>query len=91
MSNAVGGYVVQRTTSRSSVTVAIGTDSGPFSGARDRTRARLKRVGELRNDVFHFRREITIQDHQELSETRAWILMRSERRRRATRGGTASE
>ncbi len=48
-----------------------------FGGARDRTRARLKVVGELRNDIFHFRRTITIEDHQELRDTRSWILMRS--------------
>lgn len=48
-----------------------------FGGTRDRSRARLKVVGDLRNDVFHFRREITVEDHQKLSDTRSWLLMRS--------------
>ncbi|MFQ5473079.1 MAG: CBS domain-containing protein, partial [Dehalococcoidia bacterium] len=48
-----------------------------FGGNRDRTRARLKVVGELRNEVFHFRRELTVEEHQTLSDARSWLLMRS--------------
>ncbi len=48
--------------------------SGIFSGTRGRTSSKLKRTGEIRNDLFHFRREISIDDHEHLTDTRNWLL-----------------
>ena len=45
-----------------------------FGGGRVRTSAKLKEIGHIRNDLFHFRREITIQDHQTLTGHRDWLL-----------------
>jgi CBS domain-containing protein len=47
-----------------------------FGGDRNRTRTRLEQLRKLRNDVFHFRRELTLEDHQTLVSGRDWILMR---------------
>lgn len=55
-----------------------------FRGDRNRMRTRLEKVGELRNVVFHFRRELTVDERQKLSEARDWLLMRS----RAVDGGS---
>jgi CBS domain-containing protein len=41
---------------------------------RNRVGARLDRINDLRNDVFHFRRELTREDKQELTATRDWFL-----------------
>jgi CBS domain-containing protein len=38
--------------------------------------AKLRPLPELRNDIFHFRRQITVEDHQTLSRTRMWLLDR---------------
>jgi predicted transcriptional regulator len=45
-----------------------------FGGNRGRTGSKLKRTGEIRNDLFHFRRDITIDDHEHLTDTRNWLL-----------------
>jgi predicted transcriptional regulator len=45
-----------------------------FGGTRTRTSAKLKEIGVIRNDVFHFKREITIQEHQTLAVHRNWLL-----------------
>jgi predicted transcriptional regulator len=45
-----------------------------FGGTRTRASAKLKEVGAIRNDLFHFRREITIQDHETLALHRNWLL-----------------
>jgi predicted transcriptional regulator len=45
-----------------------------FGGTRTRTSAKLKEIGAIRNDLFHFKREITIQDHQALADYRNWLL-----------------
>lgn len=45
-----------------------------FGGTRPRTSAKLKEVGAIRNDLFHFKREITIQDHETLALHRNWLL-----------------
>jgi hypothetical protein len=47
-----------------------------FRGTRERTRAKLEAMGELRNSVFHLR-EISVQDHERLSGLREWILTRA--------------
>jgi len=48
-----------------------------LSGTRERTRARLNSVREVRNDVFHFRRAITLEEHETLTACRDWILAKS--------------
>lgn len=48
---------------------ALGTD-------RSRAKTRLDRVADLRNDVFHFRRELTEEDRRHLRTTRDWLLRR---------------
>ena len=60
-----------------------------FKGDRVRTRAKLERAGELRNDVFHFRREITVEDYEELSALRDWMLLKATAVEARTRGGVA--
>jgi len=51
------------------------TDFEPaFRGTRSRTSGKLKEVGGIRNDLFHFKREITMQDHQTLAGHRNWLL-----------------
>lgn len=45
-----------------------------FGGMRVRTAAKLKEVGSIRNDLFHFKRVITVQDHQTLASHRNWLL-----------------
>jgi hypothetical protein len=60
-----------------------------FKGDRVRTRTKLKRAGELRNDVFHFRREILVKDYEELSALRNWMLMKATAVDARTSGGEA--
>jgi predicted transcriptional regulator len=48
-----------------------------FGGDRDRTRVKLKTLAELRNDVFHFKRELTTDDDRQLRDGRDWLLMRA--------------
>lgn len=51
------------------------TDLEPvFAGTRTRTSAKLKEVGAIRNDLFHFKREITMHDHETLAGHRNWLL-----------------
>ena len=45
-----------------------------FGGMRNRVSAKLKEIGEIRNAIFHFRREITVRDHQTLADHRGWLL-----------------
>jgi hypothetical protein len=45
-----------------------------FGGTRARTSGKLKEIAALRNDVFHFKREITIEDQQTLARHRDWLL-----------------
>jgi CBS domain-containing protein len=45
-----------------------------FGGTRERTQGRLEPVRALRNDVFHFRRELSVEDHERLTTCRAWLL-----------------
>lgn len=45
-----------------------------FGGTRARTSAKLKEIGAIRNDLFHFRRQITEQDHETLTIHRNWML-----------------
>lgn len=45
-----------------------------FQADRARTSARLRQVRDLRNDVFHFRRELGPQDIDMLTASRDWML-----------------
>lgn len=45
-------------------------------GVRKRLASMLKGVHELRNDAFHFKRKLTVEDHEELKRARDWLLMR---------------
>jgi predicted transcriptional regulator len=45
-----------------------------FGGTRTRASAKLKEIGTIRNDLFHFKREITMQDHERLAAHRDWLL-----------------
>ncbi len=45
-----------------------------FGGNRTRTSGKLKEIGKIRNDLFHFKREITMNDHETLSGHREWLL-----------------
>lgn len=57
-----------------------------FGGTRERVRGKLEPIRDLRNDVFHFRRELSADDHQQLSACRDW-LFRCSRKIRARGGG----
>ncbi len=56
-----------------------------FGGTRERWRGRLERVRDLRNDVFHFKRELSVEDHQALGACRN-SLLRCCRKVQARRG-----
>jgi CBS domain-containing protein len=45
-----------------------------FGGTRPRVSGKLKEVGEIRNDLFHFKREINVSDHETLASYRNWLL-----------------
>lgn len=45
-----------------------------LGGKRTRASAKLKEIGEIRNDLFHFKREIRLEDHLTLSGHRNWLL-----------------
>ncbi len=45
-----------------------------FGGTRTRASGKLKEIGAIRNDLFHFKREITVVDHQTLASHRDWLL-----------------
>jgi CBS domain-containing protein len=47
-----------------------------FRGTRDRARAKLEEMNEIRNDVFHLR-ELSVEDHQRLAALRDWMLGRA--------------
>ena len=45
-----------------------------FGVNRTRTSVKLREIGSIRNDLFHFRRPITLQDHEALGGHREWLL-----------------
>jgi predicted transcriptional regulator len=45
-----------------------------FGGTRIRASAKLKEVGAIRNDLFHFKREMKSEDHETLALLRNWLL-----------------
>lgn len=48
-----------------------------LGGNRTRVSAKLKQLSDLRNDLFHFKRETTLQDHETLADHRDWLLMKA--------------
>jgi predicted transcriptional regulator len=57
-----------------------------LGGTRERARTKLEPVRDLRNDIFHFKRELAVQDHERLAACRDWLLRcirKLEARRRA--------
>lgn len=44
---------------------------------RQMVTARLKPIPKIRNDVFHFRRELSIREHETLVQCRKWLHKRS--------------
>ncbi|SRR6266446_4497600 len=60
-----------------------------FKGDRGRTRAKLEQVRDLRNDVFHFRREITVDEFETLSALRDWMLQKATAAEARTKGDSA--
>lgn len=48
-----------------------------FGGNRARTRAKLEQLRDIRNVIFHFRREITVEEHQTLAANRDWMLRKA--------------
>ncbi|MBW2065688.1 MAG: CBS domain-containing protein [Deltaproteobacteria bacterium] len=47
-----------------------------FGGNSNLVYTKLKRIPELRNIVFHFRREITVEEYELLRGVRDWLLVR---------------
>lgn len=47
-----------------------------FRGTRERTRAKLEEMNDLRNDVFHFRNP-SVDDYERLAAFRDWVLTRA--------------
>jgi len=45
---------------------------------RTRAGSKLKQVGDIRNDLFHFRRKITADDHETLANHRKWLRTKVE-------------
>jgi hypothetical protein len=50
--------------------------NGAFGASRESAVARLRATNELRNDAFHFRRELEPDDYERLVRTRAWLRIR---------------
>ena len=47
-----------------------------FGGSYCMAAAKLERLPQLRNDVFHFRRELTVEEYDLLRDRRDWLLKR---------------
>jgi predicted transcriptional regulator len=45
-----------------------------LGGTRTRVSGKLKEIKAIRNDLFHFKRDITLHDHQTLVDYRNWLL-----------------
>lgn len=48
-----------------------------FGGSRRRTRAKLEQLRDIRNVIFHFRREITVEEYESLASNRDWMLRKA--------------
>lgn len=58
-----------------------------FGGMRETVRAKLEDIRDLRNNIFHFKRELTLEDHQKLAQYRDWALMRARKSDALQKGG----
>jgi len=47
-----------------------------FGGTRERANGKLEPIRDLRNDIFHFKREPSITDQEKLSRCRDWLHRR---------------
>jgi predicted transcriptional regulator len=43
-------------------------------GSRTRASSKLKEIASIRNALFHFKRKISLEEHERLSEHRNWLL-----------------
>jgi len=59
-----------------------------FGASAEMAYARLAEIPELRNAVFHFRRDLTAEEYDRLRTCRDWLLMRV---RKAVAAGKASQ
>lgn len=50
--------------------------SSSFGSTRANVRSRLEQLIDIRNDMLHFRRQITATEFEELTEARDWLLRR---------------
>ena len=48
-----------------------------FGGMREIVRAKLEDIRDLRNDVFHFRRDLSSDERGKLLEYREWVLVKA--------------
>ncbi|MEN9640850.1 MAG: hypothetical protein RIR77_39 [Planctomycetota bacterium] len=51
--------------------------SATFARAKTLVNSRLREVAKLRNDLFHFKRDLTVEEHEDLVECRDWFLNRT--------------
>lgn len=58
-----------------------------FGGMRETVRAKLEDIRDLRNSIFHFKRELTWEDHEKLAQYRDWVLMRARKSDALKKGG----
>jgi CBS domain-containing protein len=59
-----------------------------FRSTRERTRAKLEEMSDLRNDVFHFRKP-SVEDHERLGVFRDWVLTRARAAEARAKDGAA--
>ena len=59
-----------------------------FGGMRQTVRAKLEDIRDLRNSIFHFKRELTWEDHEKLAQYRDWALLRARKSDALKTGGT---
>jgi len=50
-----------------------------FGNNRNLVNSKLRKLPKLRNDVFHFKRELTIDEYDSLRAIREWLLTRIKR------------
>lgn len=61
--------------------------AGAFGRNQDVVVAKLSSIPGLRNDVFHFRKELTGEEYEILQECREWLLTRIRKAESRRRGG----
>jgi len=62
-----------------------------FGANRALVSGKLNQVSDLRNTVFHFKRETTLRDHEALSELRGWLLVKTKRAELQRKSGRVCE